>query len=112
MWCGKENALDYSGMKWKRKREKILKLDGYMCQVSRRYGKNVQARVVHHIYPAKSYPEYAWEDWNLISVSQAVHNQLEDRQTGELTAAGLELMRHTKPGDDWRGRRSGTLYGE
>ena len=109
----KEGAMDYSGAKWKRKRERILKMDGYLCQVSRRYGKVVQARVVHHIYPAKEYPEYAWCDWNLISVSMGVHNRLEDRATGELTNEGKELMRHTKPGDNWRKRRDGNgpLYG-
>ena len=36
---------------WKRKRAMILRRDGYMCQLSKRYGKRVEAEVVHHIFP-------------------------------------------------------------
>ena len=32
----------YKSTKWKRKREKILRRDGYMCQVSKRYGKRIR----------------------------------------------------------------------
>ncbi len=94
--------FDYSSRKWKKKREHILRMDGYKCQISKRYGKLVSAVIVHHIYPAEKYPEYAWEDWNLISVSKAIHNKLENRQTGELTEEGIRLQRDTKPGKDWR----------
>lgn len=41
------------------------------------YGGNEEANTVHHIYPADEYPQYAWCDWNLISVSQKGHNKLE-----------------------------------
>ncbi len=98
--------MDYTRGRWKRKRKKILRLDGYICQISKRYGKRIQATVVHHIYPAKSYPQYEWCDWNLISVSAAVHNKLENHSTGELTELGKELMRRTKPGVDWRKRKT------
>ena len=74
--------FDYYGTKWKRKRKRILRLDGYICQISKRYGRTEEATVVHHIYPADEYPEWAWEDWNLISVSLATHNKLENRKTG------------------------------
>lgn len=96
--------MDYSSEKWKRKRKHILRLDGYIDQVRKRYGKHEEATVVHHIYPAKEYPEYEYCDWNLISVSVATHNQLENRQTGELTEIGLQLQRRTKIGEDWRKR--------
>lgn len=66
-----------------------------MCQIARRYGKTVEANTVHHIFPRKDYPQYAWCDWNLISVSAEMHNKLEDRFTGKLTADGRELMRRT-----------------
>ena len=66
-----------------------------MCQVSKRYGKFVEAQTVHHIFPVADYPEYQWEDWNLISVSQAVHNKLHDRNTDKLTALGEELRKRT-----------------
>lgn len=69
------------------------------------YGKEEEAVVVHHIYPADKYPEYAWCDWNLISVSLGAHNKLENRNTGELTDLGKMLMKRTKPGVDWRKKR-------
>ncbi len=97
--------FDYYGGKWKRKREHILRLDGYQCQVARMYGKRQQANTVHHIYPADEYPEYAWCDWNLISVSQGGHNRLENRKTGELTKEGVALQKRTIPGVDWRKRK-------
>ena len=50
----------YDNKRWKKKREKILKRDGYLCRESKRYGKRVGATTVHHIYPAEAYPEYAW----------------------------------------------------
>lgn len=97
--------FDYYGKKWKKKRLHILRMDGYKCQIAKRYGRTEEATVVHHIYPADTYPEYAWCDWNLISVSLASHNKLENRKTGELTELGKQLMRRTKPGVDWRKKR-------
>lgn len=94
--------MDYGCSRWKKKREHILRLDGYRCQIAKRYGRNEEATIVHHIYPAKEYPEYEWEDWNLISVSASTHNLLENRNTGELTKMGEALKRRTKPGINWR----------
>lgn len=99
--------FDYYGAKWKRKRERILRMDGYKCQIAKRYGRTEEAVVVHHIYPADEYPEWAWCDWNLISVSLATHNQLENRKTGELTQMGLDLQRRTVPGVNWRRKKHG-----
>lgn len=101
MWM----MFNYYGTKWKKKREKILRLDGYRCQIAKRYGRVEEAAVVHHIYPAQEYPEYAWEDWNLISVSRATHNKLENRKTGKLTELGKDLQRRTEPGVNWRRER-------
>ena len=97
--------MDYGSKRWKKKREHILKIDGYIDQVERRYGRMIPAVVVHHIYPAKLYPEYQWCDWNLISISWRTHERLEDRNTGELTDMGKELKERTKPGIDWRKKR-------
>lgn len=94
--------MEYGTAKWKRKRLHILRLDGYVDVIARRYGRTEPAEVVHHIYPADSYPEYAWQDWNLISVSKGTHNKLENRNTGELTEMGRRLMEKTVPGKDWR----------
>ncbi len=67
--------------------------DGYRCQLAKRYGKNVPANTVHHIFPRETYPQYQWEEWNLISVSAEMHNELHDRTTNELTDKGIELLK-------------------
>lgn len=77
-----------------------------MDVIDRRYGRITEATTVHHIYPAKKYPEYAFASWNLISVSQKTHNMLENRQTGELTEMGRQLMKKTVPGVDWRHKKT------
>lgn len=58
-----------------------------------RYGKFRNAEIVHHIFPLKEYPEYAYELWNLISVSKSTHNMFHDRNTDELTEIGAEVLR-------------------
>ena len=87
--------MDYQSDRWKKKRSRILRRDKYQCQLSRRYGKMQEAQVVHHIFPASEYPEYQWCDWNLISVTQEVHNRLHDRNTNKLSAMGRELLERT-----------------
>lgn len=82
----------YKQSRWKRKREYILKRDGYLCKESLRYGKHVKADVVHHIYPVESYPELKFVDWNLISLSAEQHNKMHDRDTHALTEAGKSLQ--------------------
>lgn len=94
--------FDYGTAVWKRKRLHILALDRYMDRYAARFGKRTEATIVHHIYPADKFPEYALCDWNLISVSMASHNKLENRNTGELTEEGMALMERTVPGVDWR----------
>ena len=88
--------FDYISVKWKRLAHAIMRRDNYMCQLSKRYGKRVPAEVVHHIYPADEYPEYAYEPWNLIALSRKMHNTLHDRNTDALTAEGVALMRRAK----------------
>ena len=82
----------YDSKKWIEKKSRILRRDGYMCQVSKRYGKMIQAELVHHIFPLDEFPEYALCDWNLISVSWKVHNALHDRQTNGLSEEGRQLL--------------------
>ena len=88
--------FDYNTSKWKRLARAIMRRDNYMCQLSKRYGKSVPAEVVHHIYPADEYPEYAYEPWNLIALSRKMHNTLHDRNTDALTAEGIALMTRAK----------------
>lgn len=67
-----------------------------MCQYSLQEGRHVEANTVHHIFPADEYPEYQYCGWNLISLSQDVHNMMHDRATGKLTELGKELMEELK----------------
>lgn len=89
--------FDYKARRWERLRAQVMRRDGYRCQLSKRYGKSVPADLVHHIYPVDEFPEYAFESWNLISVSRAAHNKLHDRDSDKLTAEGVALMRRTIP---------------
>lgn len=98
----KKEMFPYGSTRWKKKRQHILRLDGYKDVLAARYGRAEVATIVHHIYPAELYPEYAWCDWNLISVSMGTHNKLENRTSGELTEAGRRLMAKIKPGENWR----------
>lgn len=82
----------YDSKKWLEKKSRIMRRDGYMCQISKRYGKMIPAELVHHIFPLDEFPEYALADWNLISVSWKVHNALHDRQTNGLSEEGRQLL--------------------
>lgn len=87
----------YNKKKWKLKREKILRRDKYLCQHYKRYGKRVDANTVHHIYPVEEYPEYAYCDWNLISLSNKAHNSMHARDNHELTEMGEMLKKRITP---------------
>ena len=78
---------------WRAKRERILRRDGYQCQISKRYGKRVEGHVVHHIFPRSEFPEYRLSDWNLITVCESMHRRLENNDA--LTAEGIELLKRT-----------------
>ncbi len=91
-----EESSFYQSRRWKRLRKSALRRDGYRCQESARYGKDAEAQVVHHIYPVEDYPQYAYCLWNLISLSKKRHNEMHDRTTNRLTAAGIALQRRTK----------------
>lgn len=85
----------YDSPKWLRLRAKILRRDNYLDQEARRFGKIKPAEIVHHIFPKDDYPQYAYEPWNLISVSRMTHNSFHDRETDELTEKGMDLLRRT-----------------
>ena len=83
-----------SSRKWRAKRERILRRDNYECQISKRYGKHKQAEVVHHIFPRSEFPQYAFEDWNLISLTLSQHGKLHT-DGGGLTDDGWALLKKT-----------------
>lgn len=81
--------------RWEQKRAAILRRDGYVDQLAKRYGRTIQATTVHHIFPRDQFPEYQWENWNLISVSAETHDKLHYRRTQELTELGMDLLTRT-----------------
>ena len=68
--------FDYKDIKWRKKRAAILRRDGYLCQMCKRYGRYTQATTVHHIQHVDEHPELAFLDDNLISVCEKCHNKL------------------------------------
>lgn len=84
----------YGSKAWQIKREAILARDGYQDQLEKRVGRNVEADVVHHIFPSHQYPEYRLCDWNLISISEETHKELHT-PFGELSLTGERLKQET-----------------
>lgn len=78
-------------VEWREKRTKILRRDNYRDQWEARFGRNVNADTVHHIFPVEWFPQYKLASWNLISLSTKTHNMMHDRATGALTEAGMTL---------------------
>lgn len=89
--------MDYKSRQWHAKRKAILRRDRYQCRECRRFGIASNASVVHHAYPADDFPEYAWEEWNLVSLCAACHNAMHDRESGALTNRGLAWRRRVSP---------------
>lgn len=80
----------YNTDRWEHLRQSILRRDKFMCQDAKRYGRRVPAELVHHILPREYFPEYQWEPWNLISLSNKAHEEMHYRTTRDLTKKGLE----------------------
>lgn len=90
----KDRKEFYSTKKWKDKRAHILRRDSYQDQLEKRAGRMVPATMVHHILPREQYPEYAFSDWNLISLSDESHRELHTIY-GDLSDTGRMLMLDT-----------------
>ena len=82
----------YNSEKWRKKSKRILSLNNYVDQVQRRYGKYIQADLIHHALPLEDFPQYAYNDYNLIPVSYNTHRSLHNPD-GTLTAPGIEVAR-------------------
>ncbi|MFV0527751.1 MAG: HNH endonuclease [Lachnospiraceae bacterium] len=80
----------YLTSKWKAKRGKILRRDGYQCQECKRYGRGTEADTVHHVYSRIEHPRLAYESWNLISLCTKCHNTMHDRDNDNMTDKGKE----------------------
>lgn len=96
-------GFDYSrkNKRWWALRARVLRRDHYRCREAARYGRMEEAQVVHHIWPAEDYPEYAYCEWNLVSLTVAAHDQMHDRVTRKLTPLGERWrLRTIPPGSD------------
>lgn len=89
-------GFDYTCAKWRRLRASVLRAAGYRCQYFRRYGKNVEADRVHHVWPVEDFPEFAWCRWNLVALSLEAHRRMH-KPDGSLSAEGEALRRRTIP---------------
>ncbi len=88
--------MNYNTKRWQDLRKRILKRDKYLCQYYKRFGKRIDATVVHHIFPSDEYPQWAYCEWNLISLSNDAHEKMHDRNTHEITAEGLMFQNKVK----------------
>lgn len=78
------NKAFYNSKAWKSKREYILKRDGYLCQECRKYGKNTEAKLVHHIIEVEEDPMLKLKNNNLVSVCHSCHNKAHPEKGGHL----------------------------
>ena len=90
-----DNKSFYKSRAWSSMRARVLRRDGYLCQDSKRFGKFVPARVVHHIYPIEYYPQYKLAKWNLTSLSVRSHEQMHNRDGHRLSLKGWRLLEKT-----------------
>lgn len=83
----------YDTQKWKRKRKRISRESGYLCELCLRKGIRASAEAVHHIVPLKCSDTLKLKDYNLISLCWQCHEKLHKRQSHKLTDAGIELVK-------------------
>lgn len=83
----------YKSRRWELLRSAILRRDGYMCQYCKMNNKRTNATCVHHVFPLQSYPQYALEHWNLMSLCDNCHDEMHNHFTGELSKKGTIIMR-------------------
>lgn len=84
--CIEENIHRfYTWSKWKTKREEVLRLDKYECQICKQRGKYKKATTVHHVNYVKKHPDKSLEIWyyfrgekkrNLISLCHECHEEV------------------------------------
>lgn len=72
----------YNSKRWKNKRLYILSRDGYLCQECKKYGRDREANIVHHIKEMDEFPELKLKNDNLVSVCAACHNKIHPEKGG------------------------------
>ncbi len=88
----------YKTNKWLATRNAVLIRDKYMCQCCLANNIHKNADCVHHKMPLQTYPQYAYERWNLISLCSKCHDEMHNHYTGELSKKGMLFMRATAAG--------------
>ena len=88
----------YVSPQWRKKRELILRRDGYRCQECRRYGRITQANTVHHIKHLEDRPDLALVSSNLVSLCRACHAKAHPEKGGARPGSGGEQMSRDAPG--------------
>lgn len=81
-WQGgitKTNTHKYRTTRWLKLSRRIKKRDNYECKIC--FSSELMLDV-HHIYPAKSYPELFWEESNLITLCVSCHHPVEGTDWG------------------------------
>jgi 5-methylcytosine-specific restriction enzyme A len=76
------NKNFYTSKRWRRKRAYILHRDNYLCQECKKYGRNTEAKIVHHIIEIEEQPELKLKDSNLVSVCASCHNKIHPEKGG------------------------------
>jgi len=59
----------------------------------KRYGRTTEATTVHHIYPINVRADLKLKSENLISLCNACHEKMHNRETDELTETGKKWVR-------------------
>jgi 5-methylcytosine-specific restriction enzyme A len=68
--------------RWQKKRQYILHRDGYLCLECKKYGKNTDAKIVHHVLDVNEFPELRMKDNNLVSLCASCHNKQHPEKGG------------------------------
>jgi len=72
----------YTSKVWRNKREYILHRDGHQCQECKKYGRNTDAKIVHHILEMDERPDLKLKNSNLVSVCASCHNKIHPEKGG------------------------------
>lgn len=83
----------YGRVRWTTVRSRRLRIDEYLCQECKRYGKTTEAMLVHHIYPIESYWKLRYNMLNLISLCLSCHERMHDRYTDDITKVGVQWQK-------------------
>lgn len=86
--------------KWKRVRKKALDRDDGYCRECLRYGRVRDAERVHHAWPKEDWPEYEFEQWNLVPLCKSCHDAMHERHGRQLTELGRAWQRRCRPPED------------